>query len=263
MAEERTSIRELARLSGVSVGTVSRALNGYADVRPETRERIMRLARGARLHARRLGAHARHPALARDRRLPRDGRGPPGPPAPVLPRGARRLKDRLGAPGYDLLLFACERPGNGYGDALLPQALPPPQRRRRRADGRRRARTRRCAGWCAPTSPCVGVDVELRRARAPSYVMSDNVARRAPRPFATCTGWATAASPRSPACSTRRPGADRLRGYRRRAAGRLGLALPRRVRRARRLLRRERPAGGPAAARARPSRRPRSSPRPT
>ena len=28
----------------MSVGTVSRALNGYADVRPETRERIMRLA---------------------------------------------------------------------------------------------------------------------------------------------------------------------------------------------------------------------------
>ena len=43
--EERVTIRELARASGVSVGTVSRALNGYADVRPETRERIMRLAR--------------------------------------------------------------------------------------------------------------------------------------------------------------------------------------------------------------------------
>ena len=43
--EERVTIKELARVSGVSVGTVSRALNGYADVRPETRERIMRLAR--------------------------------------------------------------------------------------------------------------------------------------------------------------------------------------------------------------------------
>ena len=44
MQEQRVTIRQLARLSGVSVGTVSRALNGYTDVNPETRERIMRLA---------------------------------------------------------------------------------------------------------------------------------------------------------------------------------------------------------------------------
>ena len=45
MSEERVTIRQLARLSGVSIGTVSRALNGYADVNEETRERIIRLAR--------------------------------------------------------------------------------------------------------------------------------------------------------------------------------------------------------------------------
>ena len=33
---ERITIRQLARLSGVSIGTVSRALNGYTDVSPET-----------------------------------------------------------------------------------------------------------------------------------------------------------------------------------------------------------------------------------
>ena len=44
-ARPKVTIRQLARLSGVSVGTVSRALNGYTDVNPETRERIMRLAR--------------------------------------------------------------------------------------------------------------------------------------------------------------------------------------------------------------------------
>jgi DNA-binding LacI/PurR family transcriptional regulator len=41
--EERTTIKALARASGVSVGTVSRALNGYADVRPATRERIRQI----------------------------------------------------------------------------------------------------------------------------------------------------------------------------------------------------------------------------
>ena len=45
MSEERVTIRQLAQLSGVSIGTVSRALNGYTDVSPETRARVMRLAR--------------------------------------------------------------------------------------------------------------------------------------------------------------------------------------------------------------------------
>src|SRR6476620_3915029 len=45
MRDNRVTIRELAHLSGVSIGTVSRALNGYTDVNEETRERIIRLAR--------------------------------------------------------------------------------------------------------------------------------------------------------------------------------------------------------------------------
>src|SRR5919197_4545588 len=44
MARKQVTIRELARLSGVSVGTVSRALNGYPDVGADTRDRILRLA---------------------------------------------------------------------------------------------------------------------------------------------------------------------------------------------------------------------------
>src|SRR5690348_15447405 len=44
MAKKQITIRELARLSGVSIGTVSRALNGYPDVGPDTRERILLLA---------------------------------------------------------------------------------------------------------------------------------------------------------------------------------------------------------------------------
>ena len=39
------SIKEVAKLSGVSAGTVSRAFNNYPDIKPETRERILRIAK--------------------------------------------------------------------------------------------------------------------------------------------------------------------------------------------------------------------------
>lgn len=39
----RITIFEIARQSGVSTGTVSRVLNGRADVSPETRERVLRI----------------------------------------------------------------------------------------------------------------------------------------------------------------------------------------------------------------------------
>src|SRR5262249_15863078 len=113
--EERITIRELARLSGVSVGTVSRALNGYADVRPETRERIMRLAQELDYTP---------PAAARSLVTQPSpligvvmgaGRGPPDLHPPPFHEVLGGLKQRVGAHGYDLLLFASERPGNGYG----------------------------------------------------------------------------------------------------------------------------------------------------
>ena len=39
------SIKEVAKLAGVTNGTVSRAFNGYADIRPATKERILSAAR--------------------------------------------------------------------------------------------------------------------------------------------------------------------------------------------------------------------------
>jgi DNA-binding LacI/PurR family transcriptional regulator len=42
---KKITIKELAEKAGVSITTVSRALNGYKDINPRTRERILRLAK--------------------------------------------------------------------------------------------------------------------------------------------------------------------------------------------------------------------------
>ena len=41
---ERTTIRDVAKKAGVSITTVSKALNDYSDVNPETRQRIREIA---------------------------------------------------------------------------------------------------------------------------------------------------------------------------------------------------------------------------
>ena len=40
----RVNIRDVAKTAGVSVATVSKALNGYPDINPETRARILEVA---------------------------------------------------------------------------------------------------------------------------------------------------------------------------------------------------------------------------
>jgi LacI family transcriptional regulator len=121
------------------------------------------------------------------------------------------LKYAIGAAGYDLLLFASERPGNGYGEhsflkrarhhnvagVVLMDVDPdePEVRRLVRSD-----------------LPCVGVDVELV-GPSTEYVISDNASGIAlavrhlhdlgHRRIATITGLLDT-----------RPGADRLRAYR-------------------------------------------------
>jgi LacI family transcriptional regulator len=218
--EERVTIRELARLSGVSIGTVSRALNGYADVRPETRERIMRLARELDYTP---AAAARSLVTQRSHVIGvfmETGEGHPDLQHPFFHEVLGGLKQRAGLHGFDLLLFASERPGNGYGPhSYLKRA------RHHAVDGvaliglhpedpevRRLVR----AGI-----PCVAFDMEIEGATT-EVVTSDNVAGAEAamrhlhslghRRVATITGMLES-----------RPGIDRLRGYRA-ATQALGLA---------------------------------------
>ena len=218
--EERVTIRELARRSGVSVGTVSRALNGYTDVRPETRERIMRLASELDYTP---AAAARSLVTQRSHVIGvfmETGEGHPDLQHPFFHEVLGGLKQRVGAAGFDLLLFASERPGGGYGPhSYLKRA------RHHNVDG------------CAligldPTDqevqrlvrgeiPCVAIDMELDGPRT-EVVMSDNEGGAAAavrhlydlghRRIATVTGMIDS-----------RPGIDRLRGYRA-AVQELGLA---------------------------------------
>jgi LacI family transcriptional regulator len=101
---------------GSPIGTVSRALNGYADVNPETRERIVRLARELDYTP---AAAARSLVTQRSHVVGvflETGEGHPDLQHPFFHEVLVGLKHEIGAGGYDLLLFASERPGNGYGD---------------------------------------------------------------------------------------------------------------------------------------------------
>ena len=211
MSDERTTIRELARLSGVSIGTVSRALNGYADVRPETRERIMRLAEELEYTP---SASARTLVTQRSHVVGvflDTGEGHPDLQHPFFHEVLAGVKDTAGAAGFDLLLFASEQPGNGYGPHSYIKRC-----RHHNVDGvvlmgvdHDDDEVRRLAN---STIPCVGVDVELG-GRDCSFAASDNVqgsllavrhlAELGHRRIATIAGPVET-----------RPGLDRLRGYR-------------------------------------------------
>jgi LacI family transcriptional regulator len=211
MPEERTTIRELARLSGVSIGTVSRALNGYTDVRPETRERIVRLARELDYTP---TAAARTLVTQRSHVIGvflETGEGHPDLQHPFFHEVLVGLKGCIGSEGYDLLLFASERPGNGYGDHSYLKRC-----RHHNVDGAVlmgvNAEDAELRRLLRSELPCVGVDVELD-GTCTAYVMSDNVTgadaavrhlhAQGHRRIATITGLLDT-----------KPGIDRLRGYR-------------------------------------------------
>ena len=211
MSEERVTIRRLAEACGVSIGTVSRALNGYADVSPETRELIIRLARELDYTP---AAAARSLKTQRSHVIGvflETGEGHPDLQHPFFHEVLVGLKNTIGTSGYDLLLFAAESPGNRYGthsylkrsqhhnvEGVVLMGTDPED-----PEVRRLVRSE---------LPTVGVDVALE-GPATTYVISDNVdgASRAVRHFhslghrriATITGMVET-----------RTGADRLRGYR-------------------------------------------------
>src|SRR3954471_20562346 len=173
MSEQKVTIRQLARLSGVSVGTVSRALNGYADVRPETRARIEQLARELDYTP---AAAARSLKTQRSQVIGvflETGEGHPDLQHPFFHEVLVGLKNTIGPGGYDLLLFASEQPGNGWGThAYLKRA------RHHNVDGcaligldAEDLDVRRLVRSDLPT---VGVDMDIE-GPATTSVISDNI----------------------------------------------------------------------------------------
>src|SRR3954467_12085775 len=197
------SIREVAQLSGVSVATVSRVLNGSAPVREETRQRVLERVRELDYVP---NAAAR--TLVRRRSqvigvVVNTGDAHPDLKHPFFGEVLVGLKQALGASRYDLLLFTARegflrRAVHHQLDGLVLMGVD-----RRDPDLR---------GALERGLPAMNVDLDVSGRRA-GYVMSDNVggARLATRRLidlghtriATITG-----------LSNTKPAIDRLRGYR-------------------------------------------------
>ena len=214
-----TTIQQLAAQSGVSVATVSRALNGSPEVSGATRDRILALAQELdytpSAAARTLVSRRSHVVGV----VLETGPGHPDLLHPFFQEVLVGLKHGAGARGYDLLLFASEEPGNGFGGAHS-------YLRRAEHHGVDGAIVMGFDGdpeivkLAASGLPCIAVDADLAGPRT-GYVMSENREGAAlavrhlhelgHERIATVTG-----SPRT------KPGADRLDGYREELA-RLGL----------------------------------------
>jgi LacI family transcriptional regulator len=203
-------IRELAQASGVSIATVSRALNDRAEVSPRTRARILGLARelgyspnsAARTLARQRSTTI---GLVWDTWYHTQGRR-----HPFLADLLVGLKVALSADGYHLLLLSTDADATGDQDTYLRLA------RQHHLDGviimGIDERLPAVAALVASEVPCVAIDLAVEGPRS-SYVTSDNRAGAASavrhlaglghRRIATITG---------PLRLT--PAAERLDGYR-------------------------------------------------
>jgi LacI family transcriptional regulator len=218
-----TNIQDIAAQIGVSVATVSRALNGSPEVSDATRDRILQLARELDYTP---SAAARTLVRRRSQTVGvilETGPGHPDLLHPFFQEVLVGLQHGAGEQGYDLLLFASDRPGNGVGG---------------RHSYARRAEHHGVGGvvvmgfdgedpemrkLIAAAVPCVSVDSDLGGPRC-GFVTSDNRAGAAAavehlqelghERIATVTGPLDT-----------HPAADRLEGFRA-AARRLGLPLP-------------------------------------
>jgi LacI family transcriptional regulator len=206
-----TTIQQLAEQSGVSVATVSRALNGSSEVSEATRERIVALAQELdytpSAAARTLVSRRSHVVGV----VLETGPGHPDLKHPFFQEVLVGLKHGVGAQGYDLLLFATEQPGNGFGGTHS-------YVRRAEHHGVDGAIVMGFHGdpeivrLAASRLPCVAVDADLDGPRT-GYVMSENREGAAlavrhlhelgHERIATVTGWLRT-----------KPGADRLDGFR-------------------------------------------------
>jgi LacI family transcriptional regulator len=210
-------IKELARLSGFSAATVSRALNDRAEVSPMTRARIIELATA-------LGYSPSQPArtLVRKRSdtiglIWDTGYDAEGRRHPFLQDLLVSLKRPLSAAGYHLMLLATAEPDAGVDSYLRAT-------RQHSLDGvilmgvdeRHPAITALVDASVA----CVAVDLALHRSRT-TYVTSDNRTGAATAvEHLYATGRRRIATITGPLSLL--PASERLAGYRYQAA-RLGL----------------------------------------
>ena len=207
-----TNIREVAKQSGVSVSTVSRVFNEYADVSPATRERVLAVARKLDYAP---SAAARTLVKRRSQLIGVvlfTGYEHPDIHHPFFQEVLVGLKHGIGELGYDLLLFATEQPGSSQG---------------RPHSYLRRARQHGVDGIVVmgvdrddpeveklvrSPVPVIAVDLDVSGDHT-SYVASDNIggARLAVRHLHGLghTRIATIAGP-----AETKPGADRILGYR-------------------------------------------------
>ncbi len=213
----------MAKLSGVSVATVSRVFNGYADVSEATRQRVMATARKLDYAP---SAAARTLVKQRSQLIGvilYTGQEHPDIQHPFFQEVLVGLKHGIGALGYDLLLFATDQPGSSRGQphsylrrvrhhqvdgvVLMGVELDDPEVQK----------------LLASPTPIIGVDLDVAGPRA-SYVTSDNVtgARLAVRHLHALghSRIATISGPKGT-----KAGDDRMLGYRAEVQA-LGLETP-------------------------------------